>query len=64
METKLWKKKYFFFFSKARKYGESEESEERELNGGERSVFLRNQCSKQLIEVLKCVYDVTISEKI
>ena len=35
------------------------ESEERELNGGERSVFLRNLRSKQLIEVLKCVYDVT-----
>ena len=58
-KSKLKKKKKFLYFRPHKRLFGSAESE---LNGGERSVFLRNQRSKQLIEVLKCVYDVTNSE--
>ena len=58
-KSKLKKKVKFLYFRPHKRLFESAESE---LNGGERSVFWRNQRSKQLIEVLKCVYDVTNSE--
>ena len=54
-KTKL---KFLYFRPHKRLFG----SEKTELNGGERSVFDVYQRSKQLIEVLKCVYDVTNSE--
>ena len=60
-KSKLKKKKIPLFRPHKRLFG----SAESELNGGERSVFeVINAVSKQLIEVLKCVYDVTNSENI
>ena len=78
-ETKLWKI-FFFFFSKARKYGEEIKIKKKKkiplfpasqttfwkcrkwAQWWRTECFWRNQRSKQLIEVLKCVYDVTNSE--